>query len=58
MPIEIKELNVKVNVQESFKHSHPPKNHVDKKTLQNLKKEIMAECLEKVQELIDRQYER
>jgi hypothetical protein len=57
MPIEIKELIVKVNIQESF-HNSTTKNTIDKKALQNLKKEIIKECLGKMKDLLDKQRER
>ena len=58
MPLEIKELIVKVNIQESFSYQKDTKNTVDKKTLQKHKKEIIHECLEKMQDLLDKQNER
>lgn len=57
MPIEIKEMIVKVNIQEKNIRSNAPAS-LDKKILEQLKKEIINECMEKVDEYLERMTER
>ncbi len=57
MPIEIKEMIVKVNIQEKNDRNNTS-TPLDKKTLAQLKKEIINECMEKVDEYFERLSER
>jgi hypothetical protein len=57
MPIEIKELHIKVTIQDAPKQN--PINHekVAEEISPSLKKEIMQECVERVLEILERKFE-
>jgi hypothetical protein len=55
MPIEIRELVIKVNITENTGQSNPT---LEKQDLARLKKEIMTECLAKVQDVLRKKQER
>jgi len=57
MPIEIKELHIKVTIQDTPKQS--PINHekAAEEISSSLKKEIMQECVERVLEILERKFE-
>ena len=56
MPIEIKELVIKAQVQQNL--GTEKEESISPQKLQKLKKEIVEECLEKLKELLERQLER
>ena len=51
MPIEIKELHIKINVNEGS-------NSSPKKDTQSKDKHLVAECVEQIMQIIERQKER
>jgi hypothetical protein len=51
MPIEIKELNIKINVNEESKSSQKP-------AAKGAEKDIIGECVEQVMKVIERKKER
>lgn len=51
MPIEIKELHIKINVNEGS-------NSSPKKDPQSKDKDLIAECVEQIMQIIERQKER
>lgn len=55
MPLEIKELTVKINVTENIGQRN---QGVAKQINKNLRKEIVQECIEKVLDALDRQKNR
>jgi Family of unknown function (DUF5908) len=59
MPIEIKELNIRINVNQGQpeQNSAPQEGNNDPQTLPD-KNELMAECVEQVMELIKNKQER
>lgn len=56
MPIEIKELVIKAQVQQTL--GAPKEEPVSAHKLQKLKKEIVEECMEKLKEWLERKLER
>ena len=52
MPIEIKELHVRINVDNSTEKKQVPKNNVNNKEM------IVAECVEQVMQIISNSKER
>jgi len=52
MPIEIRELHIKINVNEGSSNSNP------KKDTKSKDKDVVAECVEQVMQIIERQKER
>jgi Family of unknown function (DUF5908) len=57
MPIEIKELHIKVTIQDAPKHSPITHEKIAEEISPSLKKEIMQECVERVLEILERKFE-
>ncbi|MGD1841161.1 MAG: DUF5908 family protein [Thermonemataceae bacterium] len=61
MPIEIKELTIRMNVREKTPTMHPlmPNTTITEHTdWRELKKQILEECIEEVMEILERRLER
>lgn len=52
MPIEIKELKIKINISEPQKNGISHQSKIDSSDLKLMKKEIINECIQKVLEKI------
>ncbi|WP_312078168.1 DUF5908 family protein [Chryseobacterium sp.] len=52
MPIEIKELKIKINISEPQKNGISNQSKIDSSDLKLMKKEIINECIQKVLEKI------
>jgi L-asparaginase/Glu-tRNA(Gln) amidotransferase subunit D len=57
MPIEIKELHIKVTIQDTPKQSSITHEKIVEEISSSLKKEIMQECVERVLEILERKFE-
>jgi hypothetical protein len=57
MPIEIKELHIKVTIQDTPKQSSITHEKIAEEISHSLKKEIMQECVERVLEILERKFE-
>ncbi|MCU0438925.1 MAG: DUF5908 family protein [Raineya sp.] len=57
MPIEIKELHIKVTIQDAPKQSPITHEKIAEEISPSLKKEIMEECVERVLEILERKFE-
>jgi len=55
MPLEIKELIVRINIQQNIKEAKTTESN---KISKNLRKQIVQECMEKVMEMIERKKDR
>jgi hypothetical protein len=59
MPIEIKELNIRINVNQNQPEQDGPPQHATAQTPgNNNKEEIIAECIEQVMELLKNKMDR
>jgi len=57
MPLEIRELVIKVAINENSQHSNQDSDYLEKKLL-DMKKKIVTECIEKIMLEISRSKER
>ena len=57
MPIEIKELHIKVTIQDAPKQNLITHEKIVEEISPSLKKEIMQECVERVLEILERKFE-
>jgi Family of unknown function (DUF5908) len=57
MPIEIKELHIRIKIEEE-KNVVPQKNSISRTELDNLKKQVVNECTAKILEKIKEREER
>jgi hypothetical protein len=55
MPIEIKELHIKAVVADD---KRTPGNEISKRDLENLKREIVKECVQEIVQLLENKTER
>jgi hypothetical protein len=58
MPIEIRELIIRVNVPEERNTISEGNNELSRQNIEQMKKEIMEMCLDKVHDLLDRKLRR